>query len=338
MASDEWQDVLLGDLVHIKHGWAFKSKCFSEELSGKPIVVNIGNFRYTGGFRFESTTVKEYTAEYPRDFELRPGEILLVMTCQTAGGEILGIPARVPNDGKTYLHNQRLGKVEVLHPDRVDEAYLYWLFLSPTFNRHLFVTATGTKILHTAPQRIESFRFRLPPLPEQRRIAHILGTLDDKIELNRRMNETLEAMAQALFKSWFVDFDPVIDKALAAGNPIPDAFAQRAAQRLKFGGGSLKGEAGGEKLEGGNPGLGLDPSYFSLFPSTFQDSPLGPIPEGWRPATIAECCVKVQNGGTPKRSKEAYWLPGTIPWLTSGEVRQTVIVGGAEQLVGVALT
>ena len=71
----------------------------------------------------------------------------------------------------------------------------------------------------------------LPPLPEQRAIAHILGTLDDKIELNRRMNETLEGMARAVFKSWFVDFDPVIDNALAAGNPIPDRFRDRAAQR-----------------------------------------------------------------------------------------------------------
>jgi len=69
----------------------------------------------------------------------------------------------------------------------------------------------------------------LPPPPEQRAIAHILGTLDDKIELNRRMNETLEAMAQALFKSWFVDFDPVVINAIKAGNPIPEKFAERAA-------------------------------------------------------------------------------------------------------------
>ncbi len=78
---------------------------------------------------------------------------------------------------------------------------------------------------------IPKFELLLPPLPEQKAIAHILGSLDDKIELNRQINQTLESMAQALFKSWFVDFDPVIDNALAAGNPIPDVFAERAKQR-----------------------------------------------------------------------------------------------------------
>ena len=128
----------------------------------------------------------------------------------------------------------------------------------------------------------------LPPLPKQRAIAHILGSLDDKIELNRRMNETLEAMARAIFKSWFVDFDPV-----------------RA------------------KVEGRDPGLPNE--IAALFPDSFQDSDLGEIPKRWEVNEIKECCKKVQNGGTPKRSEPDYWNPGTIPWLTSGEVRQTLI-------------
>ncbi len=80
---------------------------------------------------------------------------------------------------------------------------------------------------------IESFIIPLPELKEQKTIAHILGTLDDKIELNRQMNRTLEAMAQALFKSWFIDFDPVVVNALRAGTPIPEKFAQRAAHYRK---------------------------------------------------------------------------------------------------------
>jgi type I restriction enzyme S subunit len=91
----------------------------------------------------------------------------------------------------------------------------------------------------------------LPPLPEQRAIAHILGTLDDKIELNRQMNETLEAMARALFKSWFIDFDPVRAKA-----------------------------------EGCDPGL--PKPLANLFPDSFEDSELGEIPKGWRLAPLPE--------------------------------------------------
>jgi len=114
-------------------------------------------------------------------------------------------------------------------------------------------------------------RILVPPLPEQRAIAHILGTLDDKIELNRQMNETLEAMAQALFKSWFVDFDPVVVNAIKAGNPIPEKFAARAAHYRA------------------NPdALGLPEDILRLFPARFVDSELGPIPEGWEVKQVRE--------------------------------------------------
>src|SRR5690606_24489616 len=98
--------------------------------------------------------------------------------------------------------------------------------------------------------QLKAIRLLLPSLKEQRAIAHILGTLDDKIELNRRMNETLEAMARALFKSWFVDFDPVRAKA-----------------------------------EGRTPS-GMDAETAKLFPGEFVDSELGPIPKGWAPSTL----------------------------------------------------
>jgi type I restriction enzyme S subunit len=251
MAVSGWAPSRLGDLISVKHGWPFKSKCFSDELTGQPIVIGVGNFRYTGGFRFGETTTKEYRDSYPREYELTPGDILLVMTCQTAGGEILGIPARVPNDGRTYLHNQRLGKVVIHEGKPVETDYLYWLFLWSDFNHELVVSASGTKILHTAPSRIEAFRFDLPPVNEQRAIACILGSLDRKIELNRRMNETLEAMARALFKSWFLDFDPVRAKA-----------------------------------DGRDPGLPTP--IADLFPDCFEDSELGEIPKGWKEARLGD--------------------------------------------------
>ena len=245
----EWPRVRLGDLAKIEHGWPFQSELFSHDLSGRPIVVGIGNFNYSGGFRFDSTALKEYRGDYPAPFDLQPGDILLVMTCQTAGGEILGIPARVPDDGRRYLHNQRLGKLVVTSSSLVCPEYLYWLFLTPEFNRHLVTTASGTKILHTAPSRIESFEFLLPPLSEQRRIAGMLGALEDKIELNRQMNRTAEATARALFKSWFVDFDPVTAKA-----------------------------------EGRDPGL---PAHVAdLFPNSLEHSELGEIPSGWKVAPL----------------------------------------------------
>lgn len=171
-----------------------------------PVVVSIGNFEYSGGFRFGSTAIKRYSGPFPKEFVLRPGDILLVMTCQTAGGEILGIPGRIPDDGETYLHNQRLGKVINNHKDRIDEDFLYWLFMSRGFNKHLVSTASGAKILHTAPDRIESFRFPLPPLTLQRAIAGILSAYDNLIENNARRIANLEERARLLYQEWFVRF------------------------------------------------------------------------------------------------------------------------------------
>jgi type I restriction enzyme S subunit len=263
MGVENWTKTRLGDVIRVKHGWPFKSELFDEKLTGRPIVVAVGNFAYTGGFRFDSTLVKEYRGEYPPDFVLAPGDILLVMTCQTAGGEILGIPARIPNDGRTYLHNQRLGKVVVKNSALVDPAFLYWVFLSESFNQELCASATGTKIVHTAPDRIEAYSFDRPPLDEQRAIARILGTLDDKIELNRRMNQTLEAIARAIFKSWFVDFDPV--RAKAAGRKPP----------------------------------GLAPAIADLFPDSFEDSELGEIPTGWTVGTLGTVAAESRGAVRP---------------------------------------
>ena len=262
MAVEGSARVRLGDLVDVKHGWPFKSALFRQELTRHPIVVGIGNFNYTGGFRFESTAVKEYRGAYPREFELAPGDTLVVMTCQTPGGEILGIPARVPDDGRVYLHNQRMGKVVVKDPSRVSEDYLYWVFLSQDFNQHLVQTASGTKILHTAPGRIEAYELDLPPLARQRRIADILGTLDHKIELNRRTNETLEAIARALFKSWFVDFGPVRAKAERRDPGLPSRLAD-------------------------------------MFPESFDGSELGEIPTGWRAGVLADLAEHPRRGVQP---------------------------------------
>ncbi len=121
-----------------------------------------------------------------------------------------------------------------------------------------------------------------PPLAEQKAIAHVLGSLDDKIELNRQMNETLEGMAQALFKSWFVDFDPVLDNALAAGNPNPDELEERAETRR-------------QALENGTANREIS----KLFPATFEDFLQVFIPAGWQVIRIKDLVTTtdfVSNG------------------------------------------
>lgn len=282
MESDNWTPATLGDLVSIKHGWPFKSEYFNDTLTGKPIIVSIGNFQYTGGFRFESTENYEYRDEYPREYELFPGDILLVMTCQTAGGEILGVPGRIPNDGRIYLHNQRMGKVVLKRPEIASLDYLYWVFLWKEFNQELIASSTGTKIVHTAPGRIEAFAFSLPPLNEQNAIAHILGELNERIELNRQMSHTLEVMALTIFKSWFVDFDPVA-----------------------------------AKVDGRNP-YGMSDETAALFPARYEESKAGLKPTGWATGTIAEIAEYVNGKNFTKNATGKGRMVIRITELNSG--------------------
>ena len=153
--------------------------------------------------------------------------------------------------------------------DGYDPDFFYYLIKHnvPT----LEAVSSGTTFKEISGKAFKQIKFNVPPLPEQKAIAHILGSLDDKIELNRRMNETLEAMAQALFKSWFVDFDPVIDNALAAGNPIPDELKEKAAIR--------------QGLDDERKSLPND--IRRLFPLEFvYTEEMGWVPKGWKPQTI----------------------------------------------------
>jgi type I restriction enzyme S subunit len=165
-----------------------------------------------------------------------------------------------------------------------DTEFAYYLTQSEEVRSYATSHMTGTSGRQRVPT--DSFDYLavpIPPLREQRAIAHILGTLDDKIELNRRMNETLEAMARAIFKSWFIDFDPVRAKM--------EGRWQRC-QSLP----------------------GLPAHLFDLWPASFQDSRLGKIPKGWRAGKFHEM-IELQGGGTPKTSVPEYWN-GTIPWFS----------------------
>jgi len=157
----------------------------------------------------------------------------------------------------------------------------------------------------------------LPPLPEQRAIAHILGTLDDKIELNRQINRTLEAMAQALFKSWFIDFDPVVVNALRAGNPIPNKFTQRACLCRSFGRQAAHYRDNPDALR-------LPEDLLRQFPDRFQDSELGPIPEGWEISCVANLGDIVCGKTPPTKDPSNYGEE--FPFITIPDMHDTVYV------------
>jgi type I restriction enzyme S subunit len=215
----DWPIARLGDHVRVKHGFAFQGEHFSDR--GKLIVLTPGNFIETGGFKPKSGTEKYFTAVPPSEYVLNRGDLVIAMTEQSQG--LLGSSAVIPADD-IYLHNQRIGLVERTS-DEADPRFLYYLFNTRQVRDQIQATATGAKVRHTAPGRVEDVRVSFPPLPIQHKIAAVLSAYDDLIENNNRRIKILEEMAQRIYREWFVDYRypghedvPLVDSELG---PMP---------------------------------------------------------------------------------------------------------------------
>ena len=170
----------------------------------------------------------------------------------------------------------------LVRPGRcIDPKFLKYHLSSPRNQEWIVRHAVGATMPNLNTAILANIPLLVPSI--QKAIAHILGSLDDKIELNRRMNVTLEGMAQALFKSWFVDFDPVIDNALVAGNPIPEELADRAeVRRAALANGTANREA------------------VKQFPATFQQTEeMGWIPVGWEVSPLIEHVLLTMGQSPP---------------------------------------
>ena len=178
------------------------------------------------------------------------------------------------------------GRCLRVRPDaaKVIPAYLSYFFGLPAFQEHIRSIAVGATMPSLNTGILSAVPILVPPFPEQQAIAQVLGTLDDKIELNRRVNETLEEMARVLFKSWFVNFEPV---------------------RAKMEGRWRRGES--------FPGFPAE--HYDLFPDRLMDSTLGEIPKDWEVGSLDDA-IELFSGGTPKTSVSGYW-GGNIPWYTA---------------------
>ncbi|MFC4251423.1 restriction endonuclease subunit S [Sinimarinibacterium flocculans] len=196
-----WRSSALKGLIHVKHGFPFKSEYFAD--AGKHVVLTPGNFWESGGFKYQPGKEKFYDAQFPADYLHKRGDLIVAMTEQAEG--LLGSMAFVPEDGR-YLHNQRIGKVTATSGD-IDLGFLYYAFRTQSVRTQLSNTASGSKVRHTSPERIYEVSLPLPPVETQKGIAAALSVLDAKIDLNNRINAELEALAKTIYDYWFVQFD-----------------------------------------------------------------------------------------------------------------------------------
>jgi type I restriction enzyme S subunit len=238
--SPDLNPIRFGNLlseVGIRNG-IYKAK----EFHGRGAkIVNMGElFAYPRLFDIPMKRV-EVDEDERRKFSLQAGDLLFARRSLVAEGAGKCSIVKAVNEATVFESSIIRARVD---QEKADSDFLYYTLSSPLGRNLLGTILRQTAVSGITGTDLVELEIPLPPLPKQKAIAHILGTLDDKIELNRKTNETLEAMAKALFKSWFVDFDPV--RAKAEGRPT-----------------------------------GLPDEISDLFPDSFEDSELGEIPSGW---------------------------------------------------------
>ena len=196
----EWKRYKLGELLRVKHGWAFKGEFFSD--TGVQSILTPGNFYESGGFKANPSKDRFYSGDYPKEYLCSKGDLVVAMTEQAAG--LLGSTAIVPEDNR-YLHNQRIGLISC--NESLNKDFAYYLFMTQSVRQQISRSASGTKVKHTSPEKIYDVQVDIPKIQTQKNIAIFLSILDKKIQINNQINQELEAMAKTLYDYWFVQFD-----------------------------------------------------------------------------------------------------------------------------------
>jgi type I restriction enzyme S subunit len=268
---DDWVWHPLGDLLENDRGISYGVvQPGSDDPSGIPIIrvnnIKNGHLVLDDVKRISTDIEKHYSRT-----RLRGGEVLITLVGS------LGECVVVPHELSGWNLARAVGLIPV-HPD-IDPRWITYALKLPLVQHYVQTWANTTVQATLNLADVQRLPIPLPPEATITETVNILSVLDEKIDLNRRLNVTLEAIARAQFKSWFVDFDPVYFKA-----------------------------------EGWQPEC-LDPETSALFPDSFEDSEIGQIPVGWQLAQIGDA-VSVVGGSTPSTKEPSFWDNGTINWVT----------------------
>ncbi|KDD80728.1 restriction endonuclease subunit S [Glaesserella parasuis] len=285
----------LKEICDFQNGFAFKNEDYIEKNDDALEVFRMGYINKGGGYKDDSSPVF-IPKSYPKNLEkylLLEGDIAMAMTDMKNSMAILGYSARIPTSNRFVL-NQRVGRIRVIKKDLVDEKYLYYFMNSKEYILSLQSKSNSGVQVNLGTNAIKDSIIFLPSLQRQKYVSDILYTLDEKIALNTQINQTLEQIAQTIFKSWFIDFDPVHAKAnaLASGQTLEQAT--QAAMAVISG----KNTQELHRLQTANP-----EQYQQLweiaeaFPSGFDEEG---VPRGWEERYLKDVCNIVYGKGLPK--------------------------------------
>ncbi len=215
----------VGELCSIKHGWAFAGEFFSDE--GDHLLLTPGNAYMSGGIKIRPGKEKFYIGEFPKDYLLKKGDILLILTDLVQEAPLLGGSITIPEDNY-FLHNQRLGLVENVNTDLVDRRFLYHLFNSPLYRGQVRASASGATVRHTAPGRIYDCSVTIPKdLATQKNISYLLDSIDELVENNNVIAEKLDEILSSTYQEWFINFKFPNHEQVEFVDGIPEGWVKK---------------------------------------------------------------------------------------------------------------
>lgn len=194
-----WGNLKVGEFAEIKHGYPYKSTYWSNNETSRILVTPV-NFKLGGGFLNNKINYYSETGPCPQEYILQQEDLVITMTDLRKDGGTLGYPALIPNiNGKVFFHNQRIGKV-IIQDKNVFKKFIFYLFCTSEYRKYILSTASGTTVNHTSPSRIQDYDCTLPPLPEQKKIAEILSTVDEQIEQTDALIEKTKELKKGLMQ------------------------------------------------------------------------------------------------------------------------------------------
>ncbi len=261
----------IGTHVDLQRGTTYKSKLLDQP---GPLLLGLGSIERNGGFR--SDKLRTYGGPSPEKLLVYSGDLYVSLKDVTQSGDLLGSIARVPTNISVGRMTQ--DTVKLCFKTDISKKYFYWLLRTPQYRQYCRSHATGTTNLGLS--REDFFNFKIPEFSAIReKIVNILELVESKIEFNRQANQTLEAIAQAIFKSWFVDFEPTQAKIAAREKGQDPEQAALCA---------ISGKSSDELEQLTSDQLSQLKTTAALFPDALVESELGEIPQGWEVFPLGE--------------------------------------------------
>ncbi|EEZ7633576.1 TPA: restriction endonuclease subunit S [Escherichia coli] len=313
--GSKWEKVRLGDYcIKIGSGATPKGGSSVYTDTGNTYFIRSQNI-YNDGFNTNGLVfINDEAAFKLKNVEVQENDVLINITGDSVARVCIApgsfLPARV---------NQH---VAIIRPksNEFDSRFLRYFLSSPHQQALLLTLASAGATRHALTKgMIEDLQVPKPPLNIQISIANILEFFDKKIEKNNYQNQTLEKMSQTLFKSWFVDFDPVIDNALDAGNPIPEALQSRAELRQKV-----------RNCADFKP---LPAEIRSLFPSEFEETELGWVPKGWSIVRTEDIALKIGMGPFGSNIKVSTFVNAGVPIISGQHLKDPLLIDGDNNFI-----